>query len=151
MQLTRGSGRSERWSKSLTWFEDVYSRMIKILSYGDEFCKDQGHEHRDRREVRWLFLEIQAVLFLNYNCIWWHLSDTHFQLGHLALMMCYSLPQIPCVYCCPLGLLDHVLFMHRAARVPANNPWFVPTSQLGCLTLMMCHSAWRPVELLARQ
>src|SRR5882724_3019463 len=31
MWLMRGSSRSERQSKGLTWFEDVYSRMIMIL------------------------------------------------------------------------------------------------------------------------
>ena len=37
MQLMRGSGGSERQSRSLTQFEDVCSRMIIILSSGDEF------------------------------------------------------------------------------------------------------------------
>jgi len=37
MGLTRESGGSERQSKSLTWFEDVYSRMTMILSSGDGF------------------------------------------------------------------------------------------------------------------
>ena len=35
--LMRESGGSERQSKSLTQFEDVYSRMIMILSSGDGF------------------------------------------------------------------------------------------------------------------
>jgi len=39
MQLMRGSSGSERQSKSLTQFEDVYSRMTRILPSGDGFHK----------------------------------------------------------------------------------------------------------------
>ena len=49
MQLMRGSCRSERQSKSLTWFEDVDSRMTRILLSGDGFLK---MEHKYSREVR---------------------------------------------------------------------------------------------------
>jgi len=37
--LMRGSCGSERWSKSLTCFEGVYSKVIMILSYEDGFHK----------------------------------------------------------------------------------------------------------------
>src|SRR5882724_10174766 len=51
MQLMRGSGGSERQSRSLTQFEDVCSRMIIILSSGDEFLlktKDVNVEIEER-------------------------------------------------------------------------------------------------------
>ena len=77
------------------------------------FVKDQRCEHRDRREVRWLFLEIQVVLYmfsLSSTPIVWTTTasgDTwvapHFWFGDLALMICHSLPQIPYAYCCLLG------------------------------------------------
>ena len=37
MWLMREVGGLERQSKSLTWFEDVYSRMIVTLLSGDDF------------------------------------------------------------------------------------------------------------------
>jgi len=39
IQLMRGSCRSERQSKILTWFQDVYSRMTMILLSNDRFHK----------------------------------------------------------------------------------------------------------------
>src|SRR5882724_3341193 len=41
--LMRGSCRSERWSRSLTHFEGVYSRVTMILLSEDGFCKRPKH------------------------------------------------------------------------------------------------------------
>jgi len=49
MWLMREVRGSERQSKSLTWFEDVYSRIIMTLSSGDGFkTKDVSVETEER-------------------------------------------------------------------------------------------------------
>jgi len=52
IQLMRGSCRSERWSRSLTHFESVYSRVTMILSSEDGFCKRPKDMSVDVEEVR---------------------------------------------------------------------------------------------------
>jgi len=119
------------------------------------FIKDQRHDCKYRSEVRRFLLEIQVVLYM-FPCvdppIVWATTESgdtwvapHLQLEHLALMMCHILLQVPCIYCC-VRMSDWTMCHSCVApcRVLANDPWVVPTSWLGHLTLMVHHSAWSP-------